>query len=91
VSTFDLWRGLCVIWLHKPRGGYGYVIRVPGAVLSWTASKVQLEVIRADGSRVVRQVPRDRIRETSVHHRHGVSMQEDAALDAGKQEVGNAK
>lgn len=31
-TIFDLWRGRRVIWRHKPRGGYGFVLRIPVAV-----------------------------------------------------------
>lgn len=25
----DLWKGLCCIWRHVPRGGYGFALRIP--------------------------------------------------------------
>src|SRR5512145_3480080 len=45
-------------WLHAPRGGYGYVYRLPVRVkrLSQTSDRVQVEVTRGDGARVLRWV-----------------------------------
>jgi hypothetical protein len=28
----DLWKGLCCIWRHVPRGGYGFALRIPVTV-----------------------------------------------------------
>lgn len=83
MTALDLWRGLRVIWLHRPRGGYGYAIRVPCTVQSWTTSHATVEVERADGSRSPRVVSRANLREVSLLHEHGVRMQ--GALDARKE------
>lgn len=40
----DLWRGLRVIWRHKPRGGYGFVLKIPAKVLHVTRKRVTIEV-----------------------------------------------
>lgn len=29
----DIWPGRLCVWLHTPRGGYGYTIRIPAKVV----------------------------------------------------------
>ena len=48
-----------VIWLHQPRGGYGYIFRIPVKILVSRGSRVKVEVTRKDGSRVERWVKRE--------------------------------
>lgn len=50
-------------WLHEPRGGYGYIIRVPGVVRKVTSKRVQIEVQKATGETVMRSVMADRLRD----------------------------
>lgn len=37
------------VWLHTPRGGYGYMQRVPCQVVTQTAARVKIRVPLADG------------------------------------------
>lgn len=55
IDARDIWRGLRVVWLHVPRGGYGYVLRVPATVVSASRTHVTIDAERADRS-VVRRV-----------------------------------
>ena len=32
VTPYQLFRGARVYWVHRPRGGYGYVVRIPATV-----------------------------------------------------------
>ena len=59
----DIWPGCSVIWLHEPRGGYGFTVRVPGIVRKVTRAQVQIEVARKDGRKVLRYVTPDRLRQ----------------------------
>lgn len=38
----DLWRGKRVIWRHKPKGGYGYVMRLPVTVVEVLRATVRI-------------------------------------------------
>jgi hypothetical protein len=40
----DLWRGQRVIWRHVPRGGYGFVLRIPATVVKVTQKRVTIKV-----------------------------------------------
>ncbi len=40
----DLWVGLRCVWKHKPRGGYGFVIRVPVTVLALYQTQAWVKV-----------------------------------------------
>lgn len=51
----DIFRGARVVWLHVPRGGYGYEIHVPATVVAVGKHASTIEVITAD-LRVVRRV-----------------------------------
>lgn len=59
----DLWRGLRVFWLHKPKGGYGYEMRIPVQVAKVGAKRVMVEVECGDGTRAKRIVSVSRLRE----------------------------
>ena len=55
----DVFHGRAVIWLHKPRGGYGYILPVPARVVSYglrPATWVQIEVTTTAGRLVIRRV-----------------------------------
>lgn len=45
--------GDAVTWRHVNRGGYGYVWRIPAVVVSRSAKRVRLAVLRQDGGAVV--------------------------------------
>jgi hypothetical protein len=40
MATFEA--GQAVTWRHVPRGGYGYVMRVPATVVKQTPKRVQI-------------------------------------------------
>lgn len=55
----DVFSGRLMLWIHRPRGGYGYDVAVPAVVLSHAARPgtwVVVEVSRRDGSKVSRRV-----------------------------------
>lgn len=55
----DVFPGRLMLWIHRPRGGYGYGVAVPAVVLSHAARPgtwVVIEVARRDGSKVKRRV-----------------------------------
>ena len=52
----DLFRGELVVWLHVPRGGYGYVCPVEAKIVTWSRDDVTIEVCRATGETVRRKV-----------------------------------
>lgn len=74
----DLWRGLIVFWLHKPRGGYGFTIRLECTVVSAATKHALVDVKLRNGTAVRRWVPIASLRETSPRHRHALKVQEDA-------------
>ena len=45
----DLYQGLCVMWMHVPRGGWGYVLRVPATVVRLTPTRVVIDAELARG------------------------------------------
>jgi hypothetical protein len=40
----DLWVGLRCVWKHRPRGGYGFVIRAPVTIRRLHATRATVEV-----------------------------------------------
>lgn len=52
----DLKQGDYVTWLHQPRGGYGYILRVPGVVKKVGRVKAQIEVAMTTGLMATRWV-----------------------------------
>lgn len=49
--------GMAITWLHTPRGGYGYVVPVPGRVVSVGKKLVRISIWRqSDNSEVERNV-----------------------------------
>lgn len=57
-SSFDLWPGLICIWIHRPKGGYGFAFRLPVKVLKLFPSRARIEVRTKSGARVERLVSR---------------------------------
>ena len=45
-----------VTWKYVPRGGYGWVFRTPGEVVSFGKTRVKIRVSKVDGSVVERFV-----------------------------------
>lgn len=61
----DVFPGAIVTWLHRPRGGYGYVCPVEAKVVSNTRrphARVHIEVTAKDGSKVIRTVQAKHLR-----------------------------
>lgn len=55
----DVFLGRLVLWMHRPRGGYGYSVPIPAVVVSHAmrpGTWVVIEVARRDGSKVKRRV-----------------------------------
>ena len=63
----ELYRGRVCVWRHRPRGGYGYVIRIPVTVVSRAARRVTVRL--ADGREVV--VDGSRLVEGTIFERRG--------------------
>lgn len=61
VMRGDLYRGALVTWLHKPRGGYGFVMPIGATVLA-VRQKVAIVVTTADGREVSRMVDAENLR-----------------------------
>lgn len=63
-----IFRGALVLWLYKPRGGYGYVIPVLATVVSWRVNdseglkNVTIDAQRRDGTTVRRTVKAESLR-----------------------------
>lgn len=57
-----------VTWLHEPRGGYGYVFRIPGIVVGHGRCRVKIEIAKASGEKVVRHVNEESLRFDSANH-----------------------
>jgi hypothetical protein len=45
-----------VVWLHEPRGGYGYIYPVNAKITRITLKKIQIEVVKKNGEKVCRWV-----------------------------------
>ena len=56
-------RGHPFDWLHKPRGGYGYTLRVPCRVVRMGRKRVLIAALRTDGTELERWVERSSLRE----------------------------
>jgi len=50
----DLYPGIRVLWRHTPKGGYGFVMRIPVTVVSKTAKRC---VVRIDATEQEISVP----------------------------------
>lgn len=50
-------------WLYSPRGGYGYVLRVPCRIIREGTKRVLIAALRNDGSEVERWVSFDSLEE----------------------------
>lgn len=58
-GTDDVFPGRLMLWMHRPRGGYGYSVPIPAVVVSHAMRPetwVVIEVARRDGSKVKRRV-----------------------------------
>lgn len=51
-----------VRWIHRPRGGYGYEVMVPGVVVALHPKRVTIRVKLRDGEEVLRRVSADNLR-----------------------------
>lgn len=47
-------RGYPYDWKHKPRGGYGYTMRVPARFVRMGRKRVLIAVLRLDGTETQR-------------------------------------
>lgn len=61
-------RGSRVVWMHRPRGGYGYTIHIPATVVSIrrTTGRVVIDAEAADGG-----TKRVTVRAASLRHGGG--------------------
>jgi len=53
-QSTDFQIGDAVTWLHSPRGGYGYVFRIPGQVVGFGRGRIKCRVKKNDGTLVDR-------------------------------------
>ena len=51
-----------VVWLHEPRGGYGYTMHILGIVEAISEKRVKIGVRKVDGSWVSRWVTPQRLK-----------------------------
>lgn len=58
----DIFPGALVLWLHTPRGGYGYTIQVSARVIRVKRDRVRIAAKRQDGSEVERSVLPEKLR-----------------------------
>lgn len=58
----DIYRGALVVWIHVPRGGYGYQLPIRAKVLLVGREKARIEMKKKDGSLVERVVKVDSLR-----------------------------
>ena len=54
--------GMCVSWIHVPRGGYGFPVPVDAVVVGACERRVRIEVSLRDGRRVERLVTPEALR-----------------------------
>lgn len=60
-------RGSRVVWMHRPRGGYGYTIHIPAVVsIRRTTGRVVIDAEAADGG-----TKRVTVRAASLRHGGG--------------------
>jgi hypothetical protein len=52
----DLWKGLCCIWRHVPRGGYGFALRIPVQIVD-IGTRHGIKVLIMDSGKVVTVKP----------------------------------
>jgi hypothetical protein len=61
----DVFVGACVVWMHTPRGGYGYSMPVDAKVLGHSLrphTQVTIEVKTKKGAALVRHVKAENLR-----------------------------
>ncbi len=58
----DVFRGALVLWLHTPRGGYGYTVAIDATVVTARRSGVQISVQTRSGAIVKRTVQASNLR-----------------------------
>lgn len=51
----DLFTHCLVTWMHKPRGGYGFVMPIPAKVESWNLRVVTIEIVSATTGKTLRR------------------------------------
>lgn len=58
VESHETFVGACVIWMHTPRGGYGYSYPIKAKIvkLNLQGDRATIEVERIDGQIVKRNV-----------------------------------
>jgi hypothetical protein len=49
----DLWKGKRCLWRFRPRGGYGFVLRVPVTIELLTESRAKILIDGTDTRRIV--------------------------------------
>lgn len=64
VQSHETLIGALVVWMHKPRGGYGYLIPVEAKIVALNpqGNRMVIEVPTANGARVHRSVGVDALR-----------------------------
>lgn len=58
VESHDVFVGALLVWLHAPRGGYGYTVPINAKVVALNpqGDRATIEVARRDGRKVRRTV-----------------------------------
>lgn len=58
VQSHEVFVGALVMWMHTPRGGYGYTVPVPGQVVALNpqGDRATIEVAKSSGAKVRRSV-----------------------------------
>jgi hypothetical protein len=58
IERHEAFIGAIVSWMHKPRGGYGYIIPVPAVIagLNLDGDRATIQVKTKAGSTVIRHV-----------------------------------
>ena len=56
------------IWLHTPRGGYGYQVPVNATVMAVARKRILIQVLRKDGVAVQRWVKPESLCKKEVKH-----------------------
>lgn len=74
-ARVDLWPGKRVVWRHTPRGGYGFTLRIPVAIVS-IADRVRV-LVEATGDEV--DVRRDLLVDADMRIEDGSTAEPPAA------------
>lgn len=54
--------GDSLAWLHRPRDGYGYAMRVPVRFVAWAEwGQAVVDVVKADGATIRKRIATDRL------------------------------